>query len=87
MIRPSERVVASVSVWQRPLIDYFRAKGIEVHDRGRVPVEARATPLGTHTATDPGPRQPTAVQIGSGYKQQLYICPTSPEHPHTELMQ
>ncbi|MFE7584614.1 hypothetical protein ACFU5Y_23980 [Streptomyces gardneri] len=28
----------------------------------------------------------TAVQIGSGYAQQLYICPTAPEHPHTELM-
>jgi hypothetical protein len=33
------------------------------------------------------PRQPTAVQIGSGYKQQLYICPAAPEHPHIELMQ
>ncbi|MCX5380344.1 hypothetical protein [Streptomyces sp. NBC_00091] len=32
-------------------------------------------------------RQPTAVQIGSGYKQQIYICPAAPEHPHTELMQ
>ncbi|MFE5868155.1 hypothetical protein ACFQ6V_05785 [Streptomyces roseifaciens] len=31
--------------------------------------------------------QPTAVQIGSGYKQQLYICPAAPEHPHIELMQ
>jgi len=65
------------------VIDFFRDKGLEVHDRGRVPVEARATP----PVTDPVPRQPTAVQIGSGYKQQLYVCPTSPEHPHTELMQ
>lgn len=32
------------------------------------------------------PLQPTAVQIGSGYAQQLYICPASPEHPHLELM-
>ncbi|MCX5388822.1 hypothetical protein [Streptomyces sp. NBC_00094] len=32
------------------------------------------------------PRQPTAVQIGSGYDQQLYVCPTAPEHPHAELM-
>ncbi|MEU8550580.1 hypothetical protein AB0C81_26965 [Streptomyces roseoverticillatus] len=31
--------------------------------------------------------QPTRVQIGSGYKQQLYICPAAPEHPHIELMQ
>ncbi|MES4904346.1 MULTISPECIES: hypothetical protein [unclassified Streptomyces] len=33
------------------------------------------------------PLRPTSVQIGSGYKQQLYICPRAPEHPHTELMQ
>ncbi|MCA6092993.1 hypothetical protein LE181_12580 [Streptomyces sp. SCA3-4] len=31
--------------------------------------------------------QPTAVQIASGHKQQLYICPAAPEHPHMELMQ
>jgi hypothetical protein len=31
VLRPSERVVASTSVWQRPLIDYFRAtRGILV---------------------------------------------------------
>ncbi|MEU0600555.1 hypothetical protein ABZ484_20270 [Streptomyces sp. NPDC006393] len=65
------------------VIDFFRAKGIEVHARGRVPRETRATP----PVTDPVPRQPTAVHIGSGYKQQLYVCPASPEHPHTELMQ
>lgn len=32
------------------------------------------------------PRQPTKVQIGSGYEQQLYICPASPHHRHLELM-
>ncbi|MFE2643532.1 hypothetical protein ACFXDO_13290 [Streptomyces nigra] len=31
-------------------------------------------------ATDP--RQPTQVQMGSGYDQQLHICPVSPHHPH-----
>ncbi|MFI1060712.1 hypothetical protein ACH4TC_02325 [Streptomyces spororaveus] len=31
--------------------------------------------------------RPTRVQIGSGYKQQLYVCPAAPEHPHIELMQ
>ncbi|MFF4323209.1 hypothetical protein [Streptomyces sp. NPDC001568] len=30
--------------------------------------------------------QPTAVQIGRGYDQQLYVCPAAPEHPHSELM-
>ncbi|MFJ4967291.1 hypothetical protein [Streptomyces sp. NPDC088755] len=64
------------------VIDFFRAQGIEVHDRGRVPRDARVAPLGTN----PAPRQPTAVQIGSGYDQQLYVCPAAPEHPHSELM-
>ncbi|MEU1308834.1 hypothetical protein ABZ419_08050 [Streptomyces cinnamoneus] len=36
---------------------------------------------------DESSSQPTRVQIGSGYKQQLYICPAAPEHPHIELMQ
>ncbi|AUH44575.1 hypothetical protein CXR04_34225 [Streptomyces sp. CMB-StM0423] len=34
-----------------------------------------------------GRLQPTAVRIGSGYDQQLHLCPADPEHPHTELMQ
>ncbi|MFF0747323.1 hypothetical protein ACFYVL_43790 [Streptomyces sp. NPDC004111] len=35
------------------------------------------------------PRQsaPIAILIGRGYQQQLYVCPVSPEHPHSELMQ
>jgi hypothetical protein len=65
------------------LIDFFRARGIEVHKRGRVPSDIRAA----SPSTCPVPRQPTGVHIGRGYKQQLYVCPTSPEHPHTELMQ
>ncbi|MFJ4467119.1 hypothetical protein ACIP2X_06280 [Streptomyces sp. NPDC089424] len=66
------------------VIDFFRAKGIEVHDRGRVRLNARAA---TPPLDDRPPRQPTAVQIASGHRQQLYVCPTAPEHPHTELMQ
>lgn len=30
--------------------------------------------------------QPTSVQIGSGYRQQLFVCRAAPEHPHIELM-
>jgi hypothetical protein len=78
-IRPSAHTYPE----SQAVIDFFRAQGIEVHDRGRVPGNIRATP----TIADPVPRQPTAVQIGSGHQQQLYVCPTSPEHPHTELMQ
>ncbi|MFC8981774.1 hypothetical protein ACFU3J_08730 [Streptomyces sp. NPDC057411] len=46
--------------------------------------EAADTPVTEAAHHDPG--QPTAVQIGSGYDQQLYVCPVSPEHPHLELM-
>ncbi|MER7204183.1 non-ribosomal peptide synthetase [Streptomyces sp. CB01635] len=45
------------------------------------PVDAPST---GSTYYDPG--QPTVVQIASGYDQQLYVCPASPEHPHVELM-
>ncbi|WP_257231724.1 hypothetical protein [Streptomyces sp. Rer75] len=64
------------------MIDLLRAAGyVKV---GRVPGgQARAT----LRITDSVPRQPTAVQIGRSDRQQLYVCPTSPEHPHTELMQ
>lgn len=64
--------------------DLFRAQGIEAHDRGRVPRDARVEPQPLDS--NPDPRQPTAVQIGSGYDQQLYVCPAAPEHPHSELM-
>jgi len=45
--------------------------------------QAHATP----PLSDPVPRNPTAVRIGRGDRQQLYVCPMSVEHPHTELMQ
>ncbi|QES33190.1 hypothetical protein DEJ48_07055 [Streptomyces venezuelae] len=38
-----------------------------------------------------GPRQylsqPTRVEVGSTDNLQIYVCPTSPEHPHTDLIQ
>ncbi|MFE3906123.1 hypothetical protein ACFXPY_39220 [Streptomyces sp. NPDC059153] len=33
------------------------------------------------------PAQPTAVEVGSIDNLQLYVCPASPEHPHTDLIQ
>lgn len=55
-------------------------------NRSWIPYEDQAAASSTgqrHRDT----QRPTAVQIGSGYKQQLYICPAAPEHPHIELMQ
>ncbi|MFF2353355.1 hypothetical protein ACFVVL_26630 [Kitasatospora sp. NPDC058115] len=33
------------------------------------------------------PSDPPMVQIGRGYNMQIYICPTSFDHPHLEVMQ
>ncbi|MFF3614780.1 hypothetical protein [Streptomyces sp. NPDC002580] len=66
------------------LIDFFRAQGIQVYDRGHVRCDIRDAP----PVIDPIRRQPTAIRIGSGGgRQQLYVCPTSPEHRHIEHMQ
>ncbi|MFE4698317.1 hypothetical protein ACFRIC_14730 [Streptomyces sp. NPDC056738] len=42
-----------------------------------------------HAARRGGQRlsQPTGVEVGSTDNMQLYVCPTSPEHPHTDLIQ
>lgn len=45
--------------------------------------QAHATP----STTNPHPAQPTLVEIGGGYGLQLYSCPESPDHPHTDLIQ
>ncbi|MGW4195229.1 hypothetical protein [Streptomyces sp. NPDC005004] len=33
------------------------------------------------------PSQPTKVEVGSTDSMQIYVCPSSPEHPHTDLIQ
>lgn len=55
-------------------------------DHSWIPYEMQQSTAPTR-GDRPRPNHPTAIQIGRGYKQQLYVCPVSPEHPHTELMQ
>ncbi|WP_030382762.1 MULTISPECIES: hypothetical protein [unclassified Streptomyces] len=55
--------------------------------RGWAPQEDRAA---AHAAAHPAglnPAQPTRVEVGSADNMQLYVCPASPEHPHTDLIQ
>ena len=33
------------------------------------------------------PSRPTKVEVGSTDNMQIYVCPTSPQHPHTDLIQ
>ena len=45
--------------------------------RGWIPYEGQA-----HVAANPA-----MVEVGGGYSLQLYACPASPDHPHTDLIQ
>ncbi|MGW1132299.1 hypothetical protein [Streptomyces griseoluteus] len=33
------------------------------------------------------PSRPTKVEVGSTDNMQIYVCPASPEHPHTDMIQ
>jgi hypothetical protein len=55
--------------------------------RGWAPFEDRAAAyVDTHPA-GLDPAQPTKVEVGSADNLQIYVCPDSPEHPHTDLIQ
>ncbi|MGW6688005.1 hypothetical protein [Streptomyces sp. NPDC054961] len=55
--------------------------------RGWAPYEDRAAAFAAGRAAGQNPAQPTAVEVGSTDNMQLYVCPASPEHPHTDLIQ
>ncbi|WP_230195905.1 hypothetical protein OHU34_00675 [Streptomyces sp. NBC_00080] len=55
--------------------------------RGWAPYEDRAAAFAASHRAGRDPAQPTAVEVGSTDNMQLYVCPLSPEHPHTDLIQ
>ncbi|MFD5727777.1 hypothetical protein ACFWMT_17060 [Streptomyces sp. NPDC058368] len=55
-------------------------------DGGWVPQEDQAQAARSHWAGQ-DPSQPTGVEVGSTDNMQIDVCPTSPEHPHTDLIQ
>ncbi|MFD3624591.1 hypothetical protein ACE1N8_28130 [Streptomyces sp. DSM 116494] len=55
--------------------------------RGWVPSEDRAAAYAAGHRAGLSPAQPTRVEVGSADNMQLYVCPTSPGHPHTDLIQ
>ncbi|HBF80610.1 MAG TPA: hypothetical protein DD420_12010 [Streptomyces sp.] len=50
------------------------------------PLEDQAAAAASHYAGQ-DPAQPTGVEVGSTDNMQMYVCPTSPKHPHTDLIQ
>jgi hypothetical protein len=55
--------------------------------RGWAPYEDQAAAFSAGHIAGQNPAQPTAVEVGSTDNLQLYVCPASPEHPHTDLIQ
>ncbi|MBZ9644604.1 hypothetical protein [Streptomyces sp. PSKA30] len=54
---------------------------------GWAPYEDQAAALSPSYVAGANPAQPTAVEVGSTDNLQLYVCPASPDHPHTDLIQ
>ncbi|MEU6304994.1 hypothetical protein [Streptomyces chartreusis] len=55
--------------------------------RSWAPQEDQGAALAHSHYPGPNPSQPTRVEVGSTDNMQIYVCPTSPEHPHTDLIQ
>lgn len=51
------------------------------------PQEDQAVALAASHYAGQDPSQPTRVEVGSTDNMQIYVCPTSPRHPHTDLIQ
>ncbi|MFV6026099.1 hypothetical protein [Streptomyces sp. NPDC056264] len=54
---------------------------------GWTPYEDQAAEAAGGHVAGRSPVQPTGVEVGSTDNMQLYVCPVSPDHPHTDLIQ
>ncbi|WP_052850962.1 hypothetical protein [Streptomyces avicenniae] len=54
---------------------------------GWAPLEEQAAATARSHVAGQSPAQPTHVEVGSADNMQIYVCPASPEHPHTDLIQ
>ncbi|MFE4334432.1 hypothetical protein ACFRQM_35030 [Streptomyces sp. NPDC056831] len=87
---PNPRYCTVCDVQMVPLLTIasFEWDGGEGHSWA--PYEERAAAYAANTAghcCGQDPSQPTKVEVGSTDNMQIYVCPTSPEHPHTDLIQ
>ncbi|MEU6848664.1 hypothetical protein ABZ901_01805 [Actinacidiphila alni] len=55
--------------------------------RGWAPHEDEADAHAAGHRAGQNPAQPTKVEVGSWDNMQLYVCPSSPDHPHTDQIQ
>ncbi|MFD4948703.1 hypothetical protein ACFVYE_42440 [Streptomyces sp. NPDC058239] len=65
----------------------IRLRLVPGRTHGWAPYEDQAAAFAAGHVAGQNPAQPTAVEVGSTDNLQLYVCPASPEHPHTDLIQ
>ncbi|MFJ5774596.1 hypothetical protein [Streptomyces sp. NPDC093094] len=82
---PDPRYCAVCEVQMVPLLTVASFEWGGYEGRSWAPHEDQAAAHATHAGRRPS--QPTQVEVGSADNMQLYVCPTSPEHPHTDLIQ
>ncbi|MFD3442531.1 hypothetical protein ACFWU3_34130 [Streptomyces sp. NPDC058685] len=84
---PYPRHCSACAVLMVPLLTIASFEWDGGERRSWAPHEDQAAAYaGSHRAGQ-DPSQPTKVEVGSTDNMQLYVCPTSPEHPHTDLIQ
>ncbi|MFD7316284.1 hypothetical protein [Streptomyces sp. NPDC059883] len=83
---PSPRYCAVCEVQMVPLLTIASWEWDGDEGRTWVPQEDQTVALASHYAGQ-NPSQPTRVEVGSTDNMQIYVCPASPEHPHTDLIQ
>ncbi|MBO8199398.1 hypothetical protein JW613_13970 [Streptomyces smyrnaeus] len=83
---PYRRHCAVCDVQMVPLLTIASFEWDGGEGRSWAPCEDQAAAYAAHYAGQ-DPSQPTAVEVGSTDNMQLYVCPASPEHPHTDLIQ
>ncbi|WP_338672614.1 hypothetical protein V1460_17420 [Streptomyces sp. SCSIO 30461] len=83
---PYRRYCAVCEVQMVPLLTIASFEWGGGEGRSWAPQEDQAALADSHYRGQ-SPSQPTRVEVGSTDNMQIYVCPTSPEHPHTDLVQ
>ena len=84
---PYRRLCAVCDAQMVPLLTIASFEWDGGSRRGWAPYEDQAAAYAAGHRAGQDPAQPTKVEVGSTDNMQLYVCPTSPEHPHTDLIQ
>ncbi|WP_405697853.1 hypothetical protein [Streptomyces sp. NBC_01185] len=87
---PVPRYCAVCEVRMVPLLTIASSEWDGGEGHSWAPREEQAAALAANTTGSccgQDPSQPTKVEVGSTDNMQIYVCPTSPEHPHTDLIQ